>query len=81
MDGGMLRPSSLILTSFEVDMRTKLLGTALAMLFFCGSLAWLPALGQDRPRDGQGGRGEEGRRATARADGAAAGAGSGRTTG
>ena len=35
-------------------MRTKLLGTALAMLFFCGSLAWLPALGQDRPGEGRG---------------------------
>ena len=34
-------------------MRTKFLGTALAMLFFCGSLAWLPARGQDRPQDGR----------------------------
>ena len=34
-------------------MRTKFLGTALAMLFFCAALAWLPARGQDRPQDGR----------------------------
>ena len=60
MDGGMLWPTSLILTSFEVDMRTKFLGTALAMLFSCGSLAWLPARGQDPAAGWADGRGEEG---------------------
>ncbi len=35
-------------------MRTKWLGTVLAMLFFCGSMAWLPALAQDRPGEGRG---------------------------
>lgn len=44
-----------IITSIEVDMRTKLLGMALAMLFSCGSVAWLPALAQDRPGEGRGG--------------------------
>src|SRR5690348_16742413 len=35
-------------------MRAKWLGTAVAMLMFCGSLAWLPARAQDRPGDGSG---------------------------
>ena len=34
-------------------MRTKFLGTALAMLFSCAALAWLPARGQDPPQDGR----------------------------
>ena len=40
-------------TAIEVEMRTKLLGTALAMLFSCAALAWLPARGQDPPQEGR----------------------------
>jgi hypothetical protein len=36
-------------------MRAKILGTVVAMLFFCGFLAWLPALAQEPPDDGRAG--------------------------